>query len=146
MSGKIFVWLLATVLQGIVSAQAQQPGRIPRIGFLTGQSPSEISARIEAFRRGLRELGYVEGKNIVIEWRSARGNFDHLPALATELVSLKVDVIVSYGPTPTRVVKKATSTMPIVMGLITTLLATDLLPALRDLAGTSPGYPPLRRK
>ena len=72
-------------------------------------------ARIEAFRQGLRELGYVEGKNIVVEWRSAEGKPDRLPALAAELVRLKVDVIVTGGPTATRAAKEATSTIPIVM-------------------------------
>ena len=75
------------------------------------------SARIEAFRQGLRELGYVEGKNIVIEWRCAEGKLDRLPALAAELVRLKVDVIVSAGPTATRAAKEATATIPIVMAL-----------------------------
>jgi putative ABC transport system substrate-binding protein len=74
-----------------------------------------MSARIEAFRQGLRELGYVEGKNIVIEWRSTEDKPDRLPALATELVSLKVDVIVTGGPSATRAAKGATSTIPIVM-------------------------------
>jgi putative ABC transport system substrate-binding protein len=72
--------------------------------------------RIEAFRQGLRELGYVEGKNIVIEWRYAEGKFDRLPALVAELVRLKVDVIVTSGPQSTRVAKEATVTIPIVMG------------------------------
>ena len=72
-------------------------------------------ARIEAFRQGLRELGYVEGKNIVIEWRYADGKLDRLPALAAELVRLKVDVIVTAGPTATRAAKEATVTIPIVM-------------------------------
>ena len=66
---------------GVVPTQAQQPAKIPRIGYLGGGSPSAISARIEAFRQGLRELGYVEGKNIVIEWRYAEGKLDRLPAL-----------------------------------------------------------------
>ena len=74
-----------------------------------------MSARIDAFRQGLRELGYVEGKNIVIEWRSTEEKPDRLPALATELVSLKVDVIVTGGPSATRAAKGATSTIPIVM-------------------------------
>ena len=73
------------------------------------------SARIEAFRQGLRELGYVEGKNIVIEWRSAEGKLDRLPALAAELVRLKVDIIVTAGATATRAAKEATVTIPIVM-------------------------------
>ena len=94
----IVICLLLTVLLFTISpADAQQPAKIPRIGFLSGQSLSTISARIEAFRQGLRELGYVEGKNIVIEWRFAEGKLDRLPTLAAELVRLKVDVIVTSG-------------------------------------------------
>src|SRR4029077_2506370 len=74
--------------------------------------------RIEAFRQGLRELGYVEGKNIVVEYRDAEGKQDRLPALAAELVRLKVDVIVTPGTLPTRVTKEATSTIPIVMAQV----------------------------
>jgi putative ABC transport system substrate-binding protein len=96
-------------------AQAQQPTKIPRIGYLATNSLSVISARVEAFRQGLRELGYVEGKNIVIEWRFAEDKPDRLPALLDELVRLKVDVIVSGGPLPTRAAKEATTTIPIVM-------------------------------
>jgi putative ABC transport system substrate-binding protein len=98
------------------SAEAQQPTKIPQIGFLSGTSLSSTSARVEAFRQGLRELGYVEGKNIVIEWRWAEGKLDRLPALAAELVRLKVDIIVAAGPAATRPAKEATSTIPIVMG------------------------------
>jgi putative ABC transport system substrate-binding protein len=113
---KIFVWLPATVLLTIASlAGAQQPTKIPRIGFLITSSPSAIAPRMDAFQRGLRELGYVEGKNIVIERRHGEGKSDHLPALAAELVRLKVDVIVTSGPTATRPAKEATSTIPIVM-------------------------------
>jgi putative tryptophan/tyrosine transport system substrate-binding protein len=116
MSRKIFLWLLTTVLLTTApSAEAQQPPKIPRIGFLITSSPSAIAPRMDAFRQGLRELGYVEGKNIVIERRHADGKFDQLPLLAAELVSLKVDVIVSSGPTATRPAKNATSTIPIVM-------------------------------
>jgi putative ABC transport system substrate-binding protein len=99
-----------------VSAHAQQPAKIPRIGLLGGGSASANAGRIEGFRQGLRELGYVEGKNIVIEYRWAEGKLDRLPALAAELVRLKVDIIVSAGPTVTRVAKEATVTIPIVMG------------------------------
>ena len=95
-------------------AQAQQPTKIPRIGYLATNSLSVISARVEAFRQGLRELGYVEWKNIVIEWRFADGKPDRLPAQAAELVRLKVDIIVSTGSTPTRAARAATSTIPIV--------------------------------
>ena len=93
----------------------QQPKKIPRIGYLTGVTLSVNTARIEAFRQGLREHGYVEGKNIVVEWRSAEENIDRLPALAAELVRLKVDVIVTGGASPTRAAKAATTTIPIVM-------------------------------
>jgi putative tryptophan/tyrosine transport system substrate-binding protein len=96
-------------------AEAQQPTKIPRIGFVTGQSPSSISARAEAFRQGLLALGYAEGKNIVIEYRYAEGKFDRLAALAAELVRLKVDVIVTGGPGVTRLAKEATVIIPIVM-------------------------------
>jgi putative tryptophan/tyrosine transport system substrate-binding protein len=96
-------------------ALAQQPKKVPRIGFLTTLSPSTISDRIEAFRQGLRELGYVEGKNIVIEWRYAEEKLDRLPALVSELVGLKVDVIVTGGTAATRPAKQATVTIPIVM-------------------------------
>jgi ABC-type uncharacterized transport system substrate-binding protein len=98
-----------------VSSEAQQPTKVPRIGYLAGPSLSSLAPRIEAFQQGLRELGYVEGKNIVIEWRSAEGKLDRLPDLAGELVRLKVDVIVTTGPGNTRSAKEATSTIPIVM-------------------------------
>jgi putative ABC transport system substrate-binding protein len=98
-----------------VSAQAQQLGKVPRIGYLIATSPSVIAARIEAFHQGLRELGYVEGKNLVIDYRYSEGKLDRLPALAAELVRLKVDVIVTAGPTDTRAAKEATSAIPIVM-------------------------------
>ena len=97
-------------------AEAQQPKEVPRIGYLTADSRStREDVRAEAFRQGLREFGYVEGKNIIIEWRSAEGKLDRLHAFATELVRLKVDVIVTGGPTATRPVKEATTTIPIVM-------------------------------
>jgi putative ABC transport system substrate-binding protein len=95
------------------SASAQQPAKIPRIAWLSNLRFSEIPNRVEAFRQGLRELGYVEGKNIVIEWRE--GNNDQVPALAAELVRLKVDVIVSGALSLTRAAKAATSTIPIIM-------------------------------
>ena len=116
MAKKIYRIALCTMLIALsLSAEAQQPAKIPRIGYLTASALSAQSARIEAFRQGLRELGYVEGKNIVIEWRSAEGKLDRLPALAAELVRLKVDVIVTGGPTSTRAAKEATVMIPIVM-------------------------------
>ena len=97
------------------AVQAQQPTKIPRIGYLITSSPAAIAPRMEAFQQGLRDLGYVEGKNIVIEHRYANGRSDQLRVLAAELVQLNVDIIVSSGPTATRPAKEATSKIPIVM-------------------------------
>jgi putative ABC transport system substrate-binding protein len=107
--------LAAIILVYAQLAEAQQAGKVPRIGFLSGSPPSSIKARTEAFRQGLRDLGYVEGKNIVIEWRSGEGKRDRFPAVAADLVRLKVDLIVTAGPLVTRAAKQATSTIPIVM-------------------------------
>jgi putative tryptophan/tyrosine transport system substrate-binding protein len=108
--------LVAVILLAVgVTAEAQQPKQVPRIGYLTGSSASARSARIEAFGQGLRELGYVEGKNIVIEYRYAEEKLDRLPVLAAELLRLNVEVIVTGGPAVTRAVKEATATIPIVM-------------------------------
>jgi putative tryptophan/tyrosine transport system substrate-binding protein len=93
---------------------AQQPTKVPRIGYLGGSSSTD-TGRIDAFRQGLRELGYVEGKNIVIESRFTEGKPNRLAALAAELVHLKVDVIVTVGSNPTRAAKEATASIPIVM-------------------------------
>jgi putative tryptophan/tyrosine transport system substrate-binding protein len=109
------VVLGAMLLAESLSAEAQQPTKIARIGYLTLGFPSTSPARTEAFRQGLRELGYVEGKNIVIEYRYAEGKADQLAGLAAELVRLKVDIIVTGGPTATRPAKEATVTIPIVM-------------------------------
>ena len=115
MKNKITVLTLCAVLLALcVPVEAQQPKKTPRIGYLTNVSQFADSARYEAFRQGLRELGYVGGKNIVIEYRSGEGKSDRLPALVAELVRLKIDVIVSTGPTVTRAAKEATTTIPIV--------------------------------
>src|SRR6266581_1255665 len=98
-----------------IVAEAQQPGGISRIGYLTASRLSSITARTEAFRQGLRNLGYVEGQNIVIEWRSADETLNRLPALAAELVDLKVAVIVAGDNASTAAAKEVTKTVPIVM-------------------------------
>ena len=103
-----------TFVFGAAVAQAQEPARIHRIGILSAVPGSVFSARVEALRQGLRELGYVEGKNIVIEYRYADGKSERLPDLAAELVRLKVDIIVTIGPGPTLAAKKASGTIPIV--------------------------------
>jgi putative tryptophan/tyrosine transport system substrate-binding protein len=114
---KTVICLLSIVLLTSVSlASAQQSGKIPRVGFLISSSPSAAAARIEAFRQGLQELGYVEGKNIVIEYRYAEGKSDRLSSLAGELVHLKIDVLVGGGGDQVALAaKKATGTIPIVM-------------------------------
>jgi putative ABC transport system substrate-binding protein len=106
---------LTVVLLTVAIAQAQQPTKVPRIGFLSNNSLAAVSSWNEAFRQGLRELGYVEGKSIVVEYRFAEGKLDRLPAMIAELVHLKVDVIVTGGPSSTRIAKQATATIPIVM-------------------------------
>src|ERR1044071_1431732 len=108
--------LCAIVVMLCLPAGAQQPAKIPRIGFLIATSPSAIAARLDAFRVGLRELGYLEGKNITMDYRAAEGKGDRLAELAVQFAQLNVDIIFSTGPQSTRAAKKATSTIPILMG------------------------------
>jgi putative ABC transport system substrate-binding protein len=115
MKRKITILALCAMLFALCGpVLAQQSTKVPRISYLTGTNLS-ATGRPEAFRQGLRELGYVEGKNIVIEWRSADGTRDRQRALAAELVRLNVDVIVTGGTSSTRFAKEATVTIPIVM-------------------------------
>src|SRR5215813_2701437 len=115
MKTRMIVCLVAAALLSNASfVEPQQPKKVPRIGYLSATSGPTNAGRFEAFRQGLRELGYVEGKNIFIEWRFAEGKYDRLPALAAELLRLKVDMIVTSGATSTRAAKEATSTVPIV--------------------------------
>jgi putative ABC transport system substrate-binding protein len=115
MKAKILVHaLLAVFLATIHLAEAQQPKKVPRIGFLFGLSLADHASNIDVFRGGLRELGYVEGKNIFIEYRAAEGKLDRLPPLADELVRLKVDVIVAISTSAATAAKNATKTIPIV--------------------------------
>ena len=140
MTKKILVWLLVTLfVVNVCVAQAQQPTKIPRIGYLALASLSALSARIEFFRQGLRELGYVEGKNIVIEFRSANGKLDRLPALAAELVRLKVDIIVTPGAPVTRAAKEATVTIPIVMTQVGDPVASGFVSSLARPGGNITG-------
>jgi putative tryptophan/tyrosine transport system substrate-binding protein len=121
------------------AAVAQQPEKVPRIGFLAAVSYAANLVRFEAFREGLRELGYVEGQNISIEWRYAEGKPDRLPALAAELVHLKVDVIVTGGSTATRPAKEATSTIPIVMAQDTDPVGNGFVSSLARPGGNITG-------
>lgn len=115
---ELATWLLLSVACASfaqTTQTAQAPGKVYRIGYLHGSTPGAMELRNEAFRQGLRELGYVEGKNLTIEWRYADGSPERLPALAAELVRLKVDVIVTAGSSSTHAAKQATSSIPIVM-------------------------------
>ena len=132
-------FVLIVLLTAPPPADSQQPTRILRIGYLSGTSLSANSARTDAFRQGLRERGYVEGKDIVIDWRSAEGKADRLPALAGELVRLKVDVIVSGGPTSNRAAKEATVTIPIVMGFDNDPVGNGLIVSLARPGGNVTG-------
>src|SRR6266542_4429418 len=140
MKKKITVLTLCAMLSALCSsADSQQPTKIARIGYLHTASLSANVERIEAFRQGLRELGYVEDKNIVIEWRHAEEKLDRLPALAAELARLKVDVIVTTGPTTTRPAKDATSTIPIVMAQDTDPVGNGFVASLARPGGNITG-------
>jgi len=116
MRKRITLWLLATLFLANVSlADAQQTGKVPRIGFLDNSTASSIAVFLEAFRQELSKLGWIEGKTITIEYRFAEQKPERLPELAAELVRLKVDLIVTSGGTTPLAAKKATSTIPIVM-------------------------------
>ena len=132
------VVLVLIVLAPLV-AEAQQPGKVPRIGLLGGGSASAAAGRIDAFRQGLRDLGYVEGKTIVIEQMWAEGKLDRIPALAADLVRLKVDAIVSAGPTVTRACKDANITTPIVMGFDDDPVGSGLVASLARPGGNITG-------
>ena len=111
------IWLVALLsLPSVDLAQAQQAKKIPRIGYISAGTPSSQSPYTEALRQGLRDLGYIDGQTIAIEYRYGQEKLERLPALIAELLSLKVDVIVTSGATSTRSAKEATNTIPIVMG------------------------------
>ena len=111
----IDISLCAVLFALCVSAEAQQPKKIPRIGYIMNASLQSVAVRYEAFRQGLHELGYGDGKNIIIEYRSAEGKPDRFPMILEELARLKVEVIVTGGGTVTRAAKESGVTMPIVM-------------------------------
>jgi len=128
-------WLLTLSVQ----VEAQQIKKIPRIGILQSASASSSTGNINAFRKGLRELGYTEGKNILVEYRYADGKLSRLSELASELVQLKVDVIVAAGTQSTTVAKQATSTIPIVVGAAGDLVGTGLVASLSRPGGNITG-------
>jgi putative tryptophan/tyrosine transport system substrate-binding protein len=117
----------------------QQAGKVPRIGYLRGTSASDRPRLLDAFRQGLRELGWVEGQNIVIDYRFAEGRLDRLPDLAAELVRLKVDLIVSLGTQGVTAAKNATETIPIVMIGVRDPVGTGLIASLAHPGGNVTG-------
>jgi putative ABC transport system substrate-binding protein len=127
---RVLAGLLLSLVVAPLAAEAQPAGKVYRIGFLGATSPAGYASQVEAFRAGLRDLGYVEGKNVVIEFRWAEGNYARLPELAVELVRLKPDVLVTHAPAGTLAAKRATSTIPIVMGVAGDAVATGLVASL----------------
>jgi putative tryptophan/tyrosine transport system substrate-binding protein len=121
------------------AARAQQAGKIPRVGFM-GNSTAALEANLVApFREGLHELGYQEGRNIVIEYRWAEGKYERFPALVAELLAVRVDVIVTAGTPATLAVKKATSTVPLVMIAVGDPVGTGIVPSLARPGGNITG-------
>jgi putative ABC transport system substrate-binding protein len=139
MSEKILI-IGALLLALSFCAEAQQPRKVPRVGLLVPGSPPAFSERVEAFRRGLRELGYVEEKNISVDYKYAEGRRDQLAHLATELVRRKVAVMVAAGGDgPARAAKNATATIPIVMTNVADPVRTDLVASLARPGGNVTG-------
>jgi ABC-type uncharacterized transport system substrate-binding protein len=134
-----FIALLGGAAAWPLAARAQQATKIFRIGFLGATSASSWASRVEAFRLGLRDLGYVEGKNILIEFRWAEEKYDQLPALAAELVRQKVDVLVTFGTPGTLAAKRATTAIPIVILYIGDAVAAGVVASLRQPGGNITG-------
>ena len=139
-----------SLLAAPLAAQAQQPGKGYRIGYLGATTASSYARHVEALRLGLRDLGYVEGKNLTIEYRWAEDKYDRLPDLAAELVRLKVDVIVTHTTPGTLAAKHATTTIPIVMAISGDAVATGLVASIArpggNITGSSFFFPELNAK
>jgi putative tryptophan/tyrosine transport system substrate-binding protein len=131
--------LSASLLAAPVAADAQQARKVPRIGFLSLTSPSDRPPLLDAFRQGLREFGWVEGRNIVIDYRYAEDRVDRLPDLAAELVRLKVDIIVSLGTQGVTAAKNATETIPVVMIAVRDPVGIGLIASLARPGGNVTG-------
>jgi putative tryptophan/tyrosine transport system substrate-binding protein len=139
MDRRAFLAGSAALLAAPLAAEAQQTGKVPRIGFLSPASSTTAPHVVEAFRQGLRDLGYVEGQNIVVEYRYANGKAEALPDLAAELVSLEVDVIVASGTPGPLAAKSATKTIPIVMASAGDPVRTGLVASLARPGGNVTG-------
>src|SRR5919108_1041644 len=140
MKSKSLFWLLTTVWLTIASiAEAQRPAKLPRIGLLVPGSQSVFTIRTDAFRKGLRELGYVEGQNIAIEYRYTEGKTDRLADLVDELIGVKVDLMVTASISPVLAAKKASSTIPIVFAAVNDPVAAGLVASLARPGGNVTG-------
>jgi putative ABC transport system substrate-binding protein len=140
MTIKVFVVLLVGLTLTFVRlAEAQLPTKVPRIGFLGAASASALTGQLDAFRQGLRELGYIEGKNIVVEYRYADGKVDRLPELAAELVGLKLDVIVTYQTPSVLALKKASTTIPIVFAMLSFPVENGIIASFARPGGNATG-------
>jgi ABC-type uncharacterized transport system substrate-binding protein len=148
MTKKIWPLALCSLLLALdFSASAQQPGKIPRIGYVSGTGDTTNQGPyVEALRQGLRDLGYVEGKNFVIEYRGAEGKPGRMPSLVTELVELKVDVLVITTTEASRTAKQATKTIPIVMVSAVDPVAAGLVDSLARPGGNITGLATLSQE
>ena len=137
---KLSIFIFVTViLASVLFAHAQQPTKIPRIGFLTSGFPVAVAHLLEGFKQGLRELGYVEGQNVLLELRYGEATAERLPILAAELVNLKVDVIVAVPNSAIEAVKHATQTIPIVMPIGSDPVGVGFVASLARPAGNVTG-------
>ena len=138
---KNLIYLLPVIAMMVVGAvvQAQQPKQPPRIGYLQAPPLSVVAARTNAFRQGLHDLGYIEGKNVIIELRSADEKIDRVPAIVAELVKLNVDIIVSGGSVVTQSAKRATKTIPIIMAQEADPVGSGLVASLARPGGNITG-------
>jgi putative tryptophan/tyrosine transport system substrate-binding protein len=134
-----FITLIGGAAAWPLAVRAQQPGKMPRIGFLGLASPSTFASRLEGIRLGLRDFGYIEGANITIEYRWAQGHYERLPELAAELVRLNVDLILTHSTPASLAAKRATTTMPIVMAPIGDPVAAGIVTSLARPGGNITG-------
>ena len=134
-----FITLLGGAAAWPLAARAQQTGKVHRIGYLGVTTYGEYAREIEALLRGLRRLGYEEGKNIAVLYQFAEGHYDRLPALAGELVRSKIDIIVTHSTPAARAAKQATSTIPIVVTAAADLVSSGLVPSIARPAGNLTG-------
>ena len=137
--------IVVTLVGCAAVAEAQQPKKVPRIGFLWGSTPNVEKDRLAAFQQGLRDRGYIEGKNIVIESRYAEGKLDRLPGFVAELVQLKVDVLVAPPLTAIRAAKQRTKTIPIIMVTSVDPVSTGIVDSLARPGGNITGLTRLGR-